>query len=81
MEETEDFYQEGIFKFWASKRKCWPNLTRMWEEYHGSPATTAPGERLFSKAGRQFNDLTQGTLEETLSCKLKGAINTKLNKK
>ena len=41
----------------------WPNLYRMWRQFHGAPATSAGAKRLFSKAGKQHDDLKKNTKE------------------
>ena len=50
----------------------------MRRQFHGAPATAAGAERLFSKAGKQHDDLKKNTKEGTLESSLGAAINTAL---
>lgn len=44
----EDF---NLKKWWFGKRHEFPNLTKMYARYLGTPATSAPSERNFSESG------------------------------
>ena len=52
------------------KLRRWPDLHRMWRQYHGSPVTQAGIERAFSLAGRSHGDLAKRTKEETIGARL-----------
>ena len=54
------------FEWWAANEINFPALSVMVRQYLGVPATSASAERLFSFAGRAFDDLRQGMKEETL---------------
>ena len=60
------------------RRIKWPNLYRMWRQFHGCPRRSAGAERLFSKAGKQHDDLKKNTSEGTLESSLMAAINTNI---
>ena len=60
------------------KRQIWPNLVKMWRQFHGCPTSSAGVERLFYKAGKQHDDQKKSTKEETLERSLKAATNTKI---
>ena len=63
-----------ILDWWATHEAEFPNLARMARQFLGCPATSASAERVFSWAGRLYNDLTQhmtdGTLEERMWAKV-----------
>ena len=77
--DRKTFDREGVFQYWWDKKDKWPQLTRMWKQFHSAPATSAGVERIFSKAGRNHNDLRKATDEETLeSTLIKAGVNSKL---
>eukprot|EP00918_Siedleckia_nematoides_P044211 GHVU01096623.1.p1 GENE.GHVU01096623.1~~GHVU01096623.1.p1 ORF type:complete len:153 (+),score=16.46 GHVU01096623.1:502-960(+) len=78
-EDDEDFSKAGIFAYWYERRNRWPNLTRMWREYHGSPASTAGVERLFWKAGKNHDDLKKSMNEASLENMLVASVNSRLS--
>ena len=49
-----------VLKWWAAHESVFPRLSRMARQYLGCPATSASAERLFSIAGRAFDDMRQG---------------------
>ena len=63
-----------VLDWWATHEAEFPNLARMARQFLGCPATSASAERVFSLAGRLYNDLrqhmTDGTLEERMWAKV-----------
>lgn len=55
-----------ILQWWAEKEDVFPNLSTMVRQYLGCPATSESAERLFSIAGRVYDDLRQGMDEDML---------------
>ena len=47
----------NILDWWAGKEEEFPCLSKMARQYLGCPATSASAERLFSIAGRMYDDL------------------------
>lgn len=68
--------QDGdILCWWASKEEKYPNLSKMARQYLGCPATSASAERLFSIAGRVYDDLRQHMQEDMLESLMWARIN------
>eukprot|EP00918_Siedleckia_nematoides_P041756 GHVU01090941.1.p1 GENE.GHVU01090941.1~~GHVU01090941.1.p1 ORF type:complete len:180 (-),score=21.27 GHVU01090941.1:1295-1834(-) len=76
--DAEDFNKIGIFKYWESRRVRWPNLTRMWRQFHGSPATSAGIERMFWRAGKAHDDLRKNTKEASIEAIMIAGVNSYL---
>ena len=76
--DNKDFNKQGVFQYWWDKKDKWPQLTRMWKQFHSAPATSAGVERIFSKAGRNHGDLRKSMEEGTLESALKAGVNSKL---
>eukprot|EP00918_Siedleckia_nematoides_P031174 GHVU01067468.1.p1 GENE.GHVU01067468.1~~GHVU01067468.1.p1 ORF type:complete len:186 (+),score=24.99 GHVU01067468.1:45-602(+) len=74
--DAEDFNKVGIFKYWESRRIRWPNLTRMWRQFHGSPATSGGIERIFWRAGKAHDDLRKSTKETSIEAILMAGVNS-----
>lgn len=55
-----------LLQWWAKHESSFPQLSKMAQQYLGCPATSASAERLFSIAGRVFDDLRQGMGEDML---------------
>ena len=62
-------------EWWAANEINFPALSIMARQYLGVPATSASAERLFSLAGRAFDDLRQRMKEETLEILVWARIN------
>jgi hypothetical protein len=60
---------------WAANEINFPALSVMAWQYLGVPATSASAERLFSLAGRAFDDLRQKMKEEMLEILMWARIN------
>eukprot|EP00966_Prymnesium_polylepis_P163594 3781724-Prymnesium_polylepis.1 len=55
-----------ILEWWAANKIKFPALSVMARQYLGVPATSASAERLFSIAGRTYDDLRQAMKEQML---------------
>jgi hypothetical protein len=62
-------------EWWSANEINFPALSVMVQQYLGVPATSASPERLFSLAGRAFNDLRQKMKEEMLEILMWARIN------
>ena len=58
--------ETDIMIWWSMHEAEYPNLSVMARQYLGTPATSASAERLFSVAGRVFDDLRQNLDEKAL---------------
>ena len=74
----DNFSQTGIFEYWHSKTSKYPDLARMWRQFHACPASGGGIERVFTAAGKQHDDLKKKTIDKTLESTLKAGLNTKL---
>lgn len=69
-------------EWWAANEICnFPALSVMARQYLGVPATSASAERLFSIAGRAFDDLRQGMKEQMLEMLMWARINREKRQK
>ena len=82
---NDTFSQEGIFQYWsgclpghAHVNQTYPDVVRMWRQFHGCPASGGGIERVFFSAGKQHDALKKKTMDKTLENTLKASINTKL---
>jgi hypothetical protein len=68
----------NILDWWASQdhEEGLPNLARMARQFLGTPATSASAERLFSIAGRIYDDLRHSLSSEMLQEIMWARINT-----
>ena len=64
-----------LLEWWAENYINFPALSVMARQYLGVPATSASSERLFSIAGRSFDDLRQRMKEEMLEMLMWARIN------
>ena len=64
-----------LLEWWAENDIKFPALSVMARQYLGVPATSASAERLFSIAGRSFDDLRQRMKEEMLEMLMWARIN------
>jgi len=82
---NDNFSQEGIFDYWAGRlpghahvNQTYPDVVRMWRQFHGCPASGGGIERVFFSAGKQHDALKKRTMDKTLESTLKASINTTL---
>ena len=68
-------HQFDLLEWWKTHESKYPSLARMARQYLAMPATSAGVERLFSKAGRQFDDCSKNKGEEMLQHSLMAATN------
>ena len=61
---NDKFSQEGIFQYWAGclsghahVNQTYPDVVRMWRQFHGCPASGGGIERVFFSAGKQHDAL------------------------
>ena len=59
------------------KRK-YPDVVRMWRQFHGCPGYGDGIERVFTSPGKQHDDLKKKTMDKTLESTLKSGMSTKL---
>jgi len=81
---NDKFSQECIFDYWAGRlsghahvNQTYPDVVRMWRQFHGCPASGGGIERVFFWAGKQHDTLKKKTMDKTLESTLKASINTK----
>jgi hypothetical protein len=82
---NDNFSQEGIFDYWNGKvsghthvKRTYPDVVRMWRQFHGCPGSGGGIERVFTAAGKQHDALKKITMDKTLENTLKAGMNTKL---
>lgn len=68
-------------EWWAENEIDFPALSVMARQYLGIPATSASAERLFSIAGRAFDDLRQHMKEQMLEMLMWARINREKRQK
>ena len=83
---NDNFSQEGIFDYWndnlpghAHVKRTYPDVVRMWRQFHGCPGSGGGIERVFTAAGKQHDDVKKNTMDKTLESTLKAGMNTKLS--
>ncbi|KAL1528068.1 hypothetical protein AB1Y20_009434 [Prymnesium parvum] len=64
-----------VLQWWADREDKFPDLSVMARQYLGVPATSASAERLFSIAGRVFDDLRQNMDDKALEALMFARIN------
>ena len=81
----DKFSQEDIFDYRAGRlpghahvNQTYPDVVRMWRQFHGCPASGGGIERVFFSAGKQHDALKKRTMNKTLESTLKASINTTL---
>jgi hypothetical protein len=82
---NDKFSQEGIFDYWTGclsgyshVNQTYPDVVRMWRQFHGYPASGGGIERVFFSAGKQDDALKKRTMDKTLEITMKTSTNTKL---
>jgi hypothetical protein len=82
---NDKFSQEGIVDYWTGclsghthVNQTYPDVVRMWRQFHGCPASGGGIERVFFSAGKQHDTLKKRTMHKTLENTLKASINTRL---
>jgi hypothetical protein len=78
-----DFSQEVIFDYWngqlpghAHVKRTYPDVVRMWRQFHGCPGSGGGIARVFTAPGKQHDALKKSTMDKTLESTLKAAMNT-----
>ena len=82
---NDNFSQEGIFDYWnvqlsghAHVKRTYPDVVRMWRQFHVCPGSGGGIKRVFTAAGKQHDALKKSTMDKTLESTLKAGMNTKL---
>ena len=84
---NDNFGQEDIFEYWNDNlsghshvKRTYPDVVRMWRQFHGYPGSGGGIERVFqvTTVGKQHDDLNKRTMDKTLEITLKSGMNTKL---
>ena len=73
--QTLDQLEEWIH---VHVNQTYPDVVRMWRQFHGCPASGGGIERVFFSAGKQHDALKKRTMDKTLESTLKASINTTL---
>ena len=68
-------HQFDLLEWWKGHETKYPNLARMAKQYLSMPATSAGVERLFSKAGKQYDNLSHNKSAESLQHSLMASTN------
>jgi hypothetical protein len=70
------------YNWWPTVSKyvnqTYPDVVRMWRQFHGCPASGGGIERVFCSARKQHDALKKRTMDKTLESTLKASINTTL---
>ena len=82
---NDNFSQEVIFDYWndhlsghSHVKRTYPDVVRMWRQFHGCPGSGGGIERVFTAGGKQHDALKKSTMDQTLESTLKAGMNTKL---
>ena len=69
---NDKFSEEGIFDYWtgclsghALVNQTYPDVVRMWGQFHGCPASGVGIERVFCSAGKQHDTLKKNCGQDT----------------
>ena len=61
---NDNFSQEGIFDYWNGKlpghahvKRTYPDVVRMWRQFHGCPGSGGGIDRVFTAGGKQHDVL------------------------
>ena len=65
-----------VLEWWKGKAPVMPNLAKMARQFLGRPASSVGVERMFSKAGKLYDDAKKGQNDGTLEAALFAAANT-----
>ncbi len=70
---NDKFCQEEIFHYWTGRltghahvNQTYPDVVRMWRQFHGCPASGGGIERVFFSAWKQHDTLKKSTMDKTL---------------
>jgi hypothetical protein len=82
---NDKFSQEDIFQYWTGRlsgdahvNQTYPDVVRMWRQFHGCPASGDGIERVFFSVGKKDDVLKKNPMDKTLENTSKESINTKL---
>ena len=78
---NDNFNQEDIFDYWndhlsghAHVKRTYPDVVRMWRQFHSCPGSGVGIERVFTAVAKQHDDLKKRTMDKTLEITLKTGI-------
>ena len=71
-------YWTGCLSGHTHVNQTYPDVVKMWRQFHGCPASGVGIERVFFSAGKHHDTLKKKTMDKTLESTLKASINTKL---
>ena len=81
---NDKFSQGGIVDYCAGRlpgyahvNQTYPDVVRMWRQFHGCPASGGGIEEVFFSSAKQHDALQKGTMDKTLENTLKTSIKTK----
>ncbi len=64
---NDNFSQEGIFDYWnvhlsghAHVKRTYPDVVKMWRQFHGCPGSGDGIKRVFTGTGKQYDDHKKG---------------------
>jgi hypothetical protein len=82
---NDNFSQKSIFDYWNGKlsghthvKRTYPDVVKMWIQFHGCHGSGGGIERVFTAAGKHHDALKKNTMDKTLESTLKTGMNTKL---
>ncbi len=70
---NDNFSQEDIFDYWNGKlsghvhvKRTYPDVVRMWRQFHTCSGSGGGIKRVFTTVGKQHDDLKKITTDKTL---------------
>ncbi len=71
-------FRSGCLSGHAHVNQTYPDVVRMWRQFHGYPTSGDGIDRVFFSAVKQHDVLKKKNMDKTLEITLKTSINTKL---
>ena len=68
----------GRLSGYVHVNQTYPDVVRMWRQFHGCSTSGGGIERVFFSSGKQHDTLKKRTMDKTLESTLKASINTML---
>ena len=70
---NDNFSQESIFDYWNDHlsgyghlKRTYPDVVRMWRQFHGFSGSGGGIERVFTSVEKQHDDLKNRTMDKTM---------------
>jgi hypothetical protein len=76
-DKTEVRTSHGKLSGHTHVKRTYPDVVRMWRQFHGCPGSGGGIERVFTAAGKQHDTLKKSTMDKMLESTLKAGMNTK----